>query len=146
MTRRDLIALLGGTAVSWPVGVRAQQLQRMRRIGVLSAGPVEPTSPSMTVLPNALRQLGWTEGKCGSWDGPKGKTSRSNVGTRTIELSACLNSQRNSSSLTSMSFSEFGSLAPLAAKQATTTIPIVMGATGDHGLHSSGPLLLTSPA
>ena len=106
MTRRDLIALLGGTAVSWPVGVRAQQLQRMRRIGVLSAGPVEPTSPSMTVLPNALRQLGWTEGKCGSWDGPKGKTSRSNVGTRTIELSACLNSQRNSSSLTSMSFSE----------------------------------------
>ena len=82
MTRRDLIALLGGTAVSWPVGVRAQQLQRMRRIGVLSAGPVEPTSPSMTVLPNALRQLGWTEGKCGSWDGPKGKTSRSNVGTR----------------------------------------------------------------
>jgi hypothetical protein len=35
MTRRDLIALLGSTAVSWPFGARAQQGQHMRRIGVL---------------------------------------------------------------------------------------------------------------
>jgi hypothetical protein len=32
MTRRDLIALLGSTAVSWPLGARAQQQERMRRI------------------------------------------------------------------------------------------------------------------
>ena len=35
MNRRDLIALLGSTAATWPFGARAQQSERMRRIGVL---------------------------------------------------------------------------------------------------------------
>jgi hypothetical protein len=48
MNRRDLIALLGTTAVSWPLGVRAQQGQHMRRIGVL-----------MNLVVQALSDLGW---------------------------------------------------------------------------------------
>jgi hypothetical protein len=35
MNRRDLIALFGSTAATWPVGVRAQQRERMRRVGAL---------------------------------------------------------------------------------------------------------------
>jgi putative ABC transport system substrate-binding protein len=35
VNRRDLIALLGTTALSWPLGARAQQQERVRRVGVL---------------------------------------------------------------------------------------------------------------
>ena len=44
MNRRDLIALLGGTAVSWPVGVRAQQPATQQRIAIFH--PAIPTENS----------------------------------------------------------------------------------------------------
>jgi len=44
--RRELLAALGGAAVAWPLAARAQQAERMRRIGVLmSTAADDPESP-----------------------------------------------------------------------------------------------------
>ena len=63
MQRREFITLLGG-AVAWPLAARAQQAQRMRRIGVLMADAVEDSEGQarLTSFVQALQQLGWTDG------------------------------------------------------------------------------------
>jgi putative tryptophan/tyrosine transport system substrate-binding protein len=62
VNRRDFITLLGGAAAAWPLAARAQQGERMRRIGVLM-GPAEsdPEAQSeITAFRRALQDLGWT--------------------------------------------------------------------------------------
>jgi putative ABC transport system substrate-binding protein len=63
MKRRDFITLLGGTAVGWPLAVRAQQPERIRRIGVLMmyAESDAQAQALVAVFRAGLRDLGWTE-------------------------------------------------------------------------------------
>ena len=65
MRRRDFITLLGGAAAAWPVAARAQQPDRMWRIGVLlSQAESDPVARSFTTaFASRLRELGWIEGK-----------------------------------------------------------------------------------
>jgi len=63
--RRAFIALLGGAAVAWPLAARAQQLQRVRRIGVLIgyAGTDAETQSRVGAFRQKLQELGWIEGR-----------------------------------------------------------------------------------
>ena len=64
MRRRQFISLLGSAAVAWPLAARAQQTDRMRRIGVLIGfAESDPDVQSwLAAFRGALAKLGWTEG------------------------------------------------------------------------------------
>jgi putative ABC transport system substrate-binding protein len=64
MIRREFITLVGGAA-AWPLAARAQQGDRVRRIGVLM--PLDENDPEgkrrYSALTQALASLGWTDGR-----------------------------------------------------------------------------------
>jgi putative ABC transport system substrate-binding protein len=61
--RREFISLLGG-ATAWPLAARAQQGERMRRIGVLMNTTEESDQQArLAAFMQALQQLGWTDGR-----------------------------------------------------------------------------------
>jgi len=64
MRRREFIAGLGGAA-AWPVVARAQQPERMRRVGTLTASAVDDPDAQarQAALQQGLTQLGWIEGR-----------------------------------------------------------------------------------
>jgi putative tryptophan/tyrosine transport system substrate-binding protein len=63
--RRQFISALSGAAVAWPLAARAQQGERMRRIGVLaSTAADDPNNQAgYAAFLQGLQQLGWTEGR-----------------------------------------------------------------------------------
>jgi putative ABC transport system substrate-binding protein len=65
MRRRAFIALLGGAVAAWPLPIRAQQSEQIRRIGILwPYAEADPDSQSrIASLRHALQDLGWTEGR-----------------------------------------------------------------------------------
>ena len=64
MNRRDFITLLGGAAAAWPLAARAQQPERMRRVGVLMALAETDMEVQARVAAfrQELRKSGWSEG------------------------------------------------------------------------------------
>jgi putative ABC transport system substrate-binding protein len=62
--RRELLAALGGAAAAWPLAARAQQLERMRRIGILMPYAASDTEiqAHLRAFRQELQKLGWTEG------------------------------------------------------------------------------------
>jgi putative ABC transport system substrate-binding protein len=65
VNRGEFITLLGGSAVAWPLAARAQQGERMRRIGVLMATSEDDAESQLRLATfrEALQKLGWTEGR-----------------------------------------------------------------------------------
>jgi len=65
MKRREFITLLGGAAAAWPLAASAQQTERVRRIGVLTAATPEDDPDGrarLSAFLQVLQQLGWTDG------------------------------------------------------------------------------------
>jgi ABC-type uncharacterized transport system substrate-binding protein len=65
MRRRELMTLLGGAAITWPLAARAQPRERLRRIGVLmNLAADDPESQTrLAAFAQGLQQSGWTVGQ-----------------------------------------------------------------------------------
>jgi putative ABC transport system substrate-binding protein len=65
MRRREFITIVGGAAASWPLVVRAQQHDEVRRIGVVVnvAADDAEAQAGLATLRQTLQQLGWSEGR-----------------------------------------------------------------------------------
>jgi putative ABC transport system substrate-binding protein len=120
--RRKFLATLGGAAAAWPLAARAQQRERMRRIGVLllvSAGDAE-FQHRVAVLRQALGHLGWTEqNTILEFRFAEGKLDRLPALARELV-------QANVDVIVTQ-----GTDSTLAVRNATSTIPIVMASIGD---------------
>ena len=65
MRRREVITLLGGAAAAWPLAARAQQTERVRRIGILLPAAADDAEYQARVgaFLQGLQQSGWTIGR-----------------------------------------------------------------------------------
>ena len=121
LRRRQFITLLGGAAV-WPLAARAQQPDRVRRIGLLMGTADDSEGQArVTALKQGLQELGWTDGRNIQIETRFGAADAARIRAHAAELVA---------------------LAPdvlvchttaviRALRQATSSIPIVMAAVND---------------
>ena len=125
MKRREFITLLGGAAAAWPLKARAQQGERMRRIGVLTAGTGLWDDPDgearSAAFLQGLQQLGWTDGRNMHIDYRLGAGDADNMRKYAAELVALAPDVILASGTATM--------APLL--QATRTVPIVFAQVTD---------------
>jgi putative tryptophan/tyrosine transport system substrate-binding protein len=123
LKRREFITLLGGAAVAWPLAARAQQRERMRRIGVLMAlAADDPEGQArLTAFVQGLQELGWTDGRNVQIDyrWPAGDAER--IRRYAAELAALA---------PDIILAGGGAVVP-SLLQATRTIPIVFTQTPD---------------
>ena len=120
MKRRNFLGVLGGAALALPIGARAQQ-PKAARIGFF--GLVSPTShaPRVSALRAGLRDLGWVEGKNINIEFRWAEGNYDRLPDLAQELV-----RLNIDVLVT-----HGAAGALAAKKATSTIPIVVTAVGD---------------
>src|SRR5215467_14722890 len=121
MKRREFITLLGGAAAAWPLSVRAQQSAKLPTIGYLGSGTPATQSQWVAAFVQRMRELGLIEGRtiAVEYRWTEGRTERA------AEIAAEFVQRKVDVIVTS------GTGMVLAAKQATSVIPIVFAATGD---------------
>jgi putative ABC transport system substrate-binding protein len=120
--RREFITLLGGAA-AWPLAARAQQGNRMRRIGVLISGDENDPERKRSVpaFTQALADMGWTDGRNVRIDLRWGYTDINRIRALAQELVG----------LQPDIILAVGTLETVALQRETQTIPIVFATVGD---------------
>jgi len=123
MRRRDVITLLGGAAAAWPLAARAQQSDRVRRIGVLIpvAADDAEAKARLAAFRQGLRQLGWIDGRNVQIDTRWSGGDPERIRTHAAELVA----------LTPDVILAAGGVVMGPLLQATRTVPIVFTQTPD---------------
>src|SRR5262245_37448018 len=120
MMRREFISLLGG-GVAWNVAARAQQGGKLPTIGLMGAGTAASQSHLTAAFVRRLRELGWTEGRniAIEYRWGEGRTERfTEIADEFVRLKVDVILTHNTRPT-------------LAAKQATSVIPIVIESAGD---------------
>jgi ABC-type uncharacterized transport system substrate-binding protein len=119
--RRDFIRAVASSAVAWPIGAWAQQTSKVWRVGMLETTSEALNAPNVTAFRRGLQQLGYVEGKnlAIEYRSGEGRIERfPELAAEMVRLKVDVIVTR-------------GTPAALAAKNATTTIPIVMAAIGE---------------
>jgi putative tryptophan/tyrosine transport system substrate-binding protein len=121
MKRREFITLLGGVAAAWPLAARAQQPGKLPTIGFLVSGTPASHGQWFAGLAQRLRELGWIEGRTVAieYRWAEGRTERAaQIAAEFVRLKVDV-------------IVTAGTAFVVAAKQATSVIPIVFAAAGD---------------
>jgi putative tryptophan/tyrosine transport system substrate-binding protein len=120
MKRREVITLLGGAAVAWPLAARAQQPSKLPTIGFLGGASALTESQWAASFVRRLHELGWTEGRTVAieYRWAEGRNEPAEIVAEFVRLKVDI-------------IVTYGTPSILAAKQATSAIPIVFAAAGD---------------
>jgi putative ABC transport system substrate-binding protein len=121
MRRREFIRLFGSAVVAWPLAARAQQAGKVHRIGFLGSATAAGSAKAVESFRAGLREFGYVEGRN---IGIEFRWAQGNY-DRLSDLVADLIATNVDVLIT------HGTPGTRAAKQATTTIPIVMAISGD---------------
>src|SRR5262249_21842627 len=130
MKRRNFMTLLGGTAVAWPLAARAQQAERMRRIGVLmNLAADDPEAPArIAAFAQGLADLGWSIGRSLRIDYRWGAGDAERIRREAAELLAAAPDVVLAS----------GKPSAAALQQATRNVPTVFPGENDPGRSGFG--------
>ena len=121
MRRREFVTLLGGTAVAWPLAARALQAGKLPTIGFMGGATPSAWSQWTAAFVQRLPELGWIEGRTVAieYRWAEGRRERlAEIATEFVLLNVDV-------------IVTGGTEAVLAARQATSVIPIVFGTAGD---------------
>ena len=118
MRRREFITILSGAAAMWPLPARAQQSDRVRRIGVLIASTADDPEwqARLAAFQQGLQQLGWSDGRNVHIDTSWASTKPDDIRKQAVELVALT---------PDVIFAGTGTATVAPLLQATRTLPIV---------------------